>query len=58
MKNVRVQCITPKCRTLIELTKEDLRFRESTDSMFGIGTFGKLCKKHELEMIKRHEVKV
>jgi len=50
-------CCTPKCRTKIKLTKQDLQFRKQVESL-GFGMFSKLCKKHELEMIARHNVKI
>ena len=47
-----VICLNPKCKEIITLSKDDIKFRKTVDSM-GLGSFGKLCKKHDKEMHNR-----
>lgn len=49
---MNVICLNPNCSETINLSKEDIRFKKSVDSM-GLGSFGKLCKKHDKEMHNR-----
>ena len=49
---MKVNCCQPGCNEEVVLSKDDIKFKESVDSM-GLGSFGKLCKKHDKEMHDR-----